>query len=319
MSFSQEVKTELTEVRLRRGSDGAKLVAGATFAAASLKYSREHRTWGLHYVSESALCINFIAKLAAKSYELEPEISLNVHQRLHARNTELFLYGKDTDKLCEDAGLISFDENGDKSFETRIPDGLESEHACRAFIRGVFLACGSVSDPSSGCHAELVFKNEAVASKVAKLLAERGIPPKVSKRKNLWVVYMKNGDTVEDFLTFMGAGESMLAVRDGRMIREAANNSNREVNCLVANMEKAAKASTAQVEDIKLIICELGVDCLSEELYEVAEARMANPELTLTELAEKVGIGRSAVNYRLKKIQALAADIRSGSRIGDGK
>lgn len=313
MSFSQEVKTELIEVRLRRESDGAKLVDGATFAAASLKYSRTHRTWGLHYVSESSACINFIAKLAVKSYELEQEISLNVHQRLHARNTELFLFGKDTDKLCEEAGLISYDEKGEKSFETHIPEGLESEHACRAFIRGVFLICGSVSDPTGGCHAELVFKNEALAKEICSLLAERGIPPKTAKRKNQWIVYMKNGDTVEDFLTFMGAGESMLAVRDGRMIREAANNSNREVNCLLANMEKAAKASALQVEDIKLILTEIGADALSDELYELASERMANPELTLTELAENLGIGRSAANYRLKKIHSIAEKIRDGS------
>lgn len=310
MSFSREVKEELMEVRLRRGSDGAMLVAGFTIAGASLKYSRAHRTWGLHYVSENEALINFIAKLACKNYELEQETALTVHERLHARNTELLLYGRDMDRLCVDSGLVSFDENGDKCFDMRLPDGLESEHACRAFIRGIFLACGTVSDPATGCHAEMVFKNEYLARKTAELLEYRDIPPKIAQRRNLWVVYMKNGDTVEDFLTFMGAGEAMLSVLEQRMLRKAKNNSNREVNCFSANMEKAAKASAAQREDIELIWNELGPDALSEELYEVASARMANPEFTLTELAEVTGIGRSAVNYRLKKIAAIAKDIR---------
>ncbi|MBR3382103.1 MAG: DNA-binding protein WhiA [Clostridia bacterium] len=310
MSFSGEVKTELIEVRLRRNDDGVKLVAGFTLAGASLKYSTSHRRWGLHFVSENSACINFIAKLACRAYDLEPEISLNVHQRLRARNTELFLCGKDVDRLCLDSGLISLDENGEKTFTPRLPEGLEAEHACRAFVRGVFLACGTVSDPSSGCHAELVLKNEQVAKGIAELLAERQIPPKITTRRGLRVVYMKNGDTVEDFLTFMGAGEAMLAVREQRMLREVKNNSNREVNCFSANMEKAAKASAAQVEDIRLIISELGPDALSEGLYEVAYARMGNPELTLSELAAAVGIGRSAVNYRLKRIAAIAAEIR---------
>lgn len=311
MSFSREVKEELIEVRLRRGSDGAMLVAGATLAAASLKYSRQLRTWGLHYVSENSSGISFIAKLACRTYDLSQEISLNVHQRLKARNTELFLYGKDMDKLCFDSGLISYDENGDRSFETRLPDGLDSEHGLRAFIRGIFLVCGTVSDPKTGCHAELVLKSEFLANEVARLLAEKEIPPRVARRKNLYIVYMKNGDIVEDFLTFMGAGESMLQVREQRMIREAANNSNREVNCFNANMDKAAKASAAQVEDIALIMTELGADGFSEELYEVAKARMENPEMTLTELSALLGLGRSAVNYRLKKISRIADDLRA--------
>ena len=310
MSFSAEVKEELISVRLRRSDDAVKLVSGYTLAAASLKYSRAHRQWGLHYVSENPACINFIAKLAVKAYELESEIALNVHQRLHARNTELFLYGPGVDALCFDSGLMSLDENGEKSFETKLPEGLDSEHSCRAFVRGVFLACGTVSDPKSSCHAELVLKNEFVAEELIKLLSEREIPPKLSRRRGLFVVYMKNGDTVEDFLTFMGAGEAMLAVREQRMLREVKNNSNREVNCFSANMEKAAKASAQQMEDIRLIISELGPDALSEGLYEVAYARMGNPELTLAELAKAIGIGRSAVNYRLKRISALAAEIR---------
>lgn len=311
MSFSSEVKDELINVRLRRDSDGQMLVKGYTLAAASLKYSRAHRTWGLHYVSENTSCINFVAKLACRAYELEQEISLNVHERLNARNTELLLYGKDIDRLGEDSGLWKFDGNGDRILELHAPEGIESEHGCRAFIRGMFLACGSVSDPARGCHAEMVFKGEFAAKTAARLLEERGIPPKITRRKGLFVVYIKNGDTVEDFLTFMGAGESMMQVSEQRMIREVKNNSNREVNCFWANTEKAAKASAQQIEDIKLIVAELGTDALSEELYTVAEARMANPEFTLNELAESLGLGKSAVNYRLKKIANIAAELRN--------
>ena len=310
MSFSREVKEELINVRLRKGTDAVMLVAGATLASASLKFSRSLRNWGLQYVSESSASINFIAKLACRSYELESVISLNEHERLKAKNIELFLYGNGLDRLCADSGLVSFDENGDKLFDKHIPDGVGSEHAFRAFIRGMFLACGTVSDPKTGCNAELVLKNENIARAVSELLEERDIPPKVIKRKNVWVVYMKSGDTVEDFLTFMGAGESMLEVREQRMLREVKNNSNREINCLSANMDKAAKASAAQMEAISLIMTNLGPDALNEELYDVARARMENPEYSLSELSESLGLGRSAVNYRLKKIMAIADDIK---------
>lgn len=310
MSFSHEVKDELLEVRLRRNEDGRMLVSGYTLAIAALKYSRAHRTWGLHYVSEYSPGIGFAAKLACRNYELEHEISLNVHERLNARNTELFLYGPGVERLEIESGLISVDKNGERSYETHLPKGLDAEHSLRAFVRGLFLACGTVADPEKGCQAELVFKNEAAAHETAKLLCERGIPPKIAKRRSLFVLYFKNGDSVEDFLTFMGAGEAMLRVREHRMLRELKNMSNREVNCFSANMEKAARASASSVEDITLIMSQVGPDALSEELYAVAEARMAEPELTLSQLAEKLGLGRSAVNYRLRKIAAIASEIR---------
>lgn len=311
MSFSWEVKDELIDVRLRKAEDGLMLVAGYTLAIASLKYSRANRAWGLHYVSEYTPGVNFVAKLACRNYKLTQEISINVHERLRARNTELFLCGEDVEKLEMDSGLLSVDCEGERSYDAHIPAGLESEHAVRAFIRGMFLACGTVSDPEKATHAEMVFKHETIAREAAALLEERGIPPKVVKRRNLFVLYMKKGETVCDFLTFMGAGEAMLKLDDQRMIREVANNSNREVNCFSANMEKVAKASAAQMEDITLIMTELGPDALSEDLYEVAEARMAYPELTLAELSHQLGIGRSAVNYRFKKIAAIAAELRS--------
>lgn len=314
MSFSQEVKEELVEVRLRRDEDGAKLVCGAVLSAASLKYSQKLKKWGLKLVSENEPCINLIAKLAKKSYGLDNQISLNVHERLNARNTELFLYGDNIFTLCSESGLMSIDENGDRSYVTHLPSGLDSDHALRAFIRGIFMMCGSVSDPRKGCHAELVFKNEQTAASVTELLSNRGIPPKLSKRRSLYVVYFKSGDTLEDFLTFMGAGGSMLSVSETRMIRDAANNVNRELNCFSANLEKTAKASVSQTEDINLIISVLGFDALSEELYDIAKERLDNPEYSLSQLAQKLGIGRSAVNYRLKKIALIAEELRNGKK-----
>lgn len=311
MSFSREVKEELIEVRLRREEDGAKLVCGAALSAGTLSYSQKLRTWGLKLVSESREVISFLSKLALRSFELEQETINKRHERLRANNTELFLYGKGLDALMEGAGLLSLDENGDRCYDARIPSGLESEHSLRAFIRGMFLACGTVSDPAKRCHVELVLKNENIAKGVMELLTERGIPPKLAKRKSLWVLYIKNGDTAEDFLTFMGAGESMMRLSEQRMLREVRNNSTREVNCLLANMDKAAKASAKQVEDISLIVSRLGFDAFSEELYEVAKARLDEPELSLSQLADKLGLGKSAVNYRLKKIAAIAEDLRN--------
>ena len=310
MSFSRSVKMELIEVRLRHDTDQLELISGYTLAIASLKYIPKARSWALRYVTECAPALSYVSKLIGRAYKVEHELYVTLHQRLKAQNTELLVYGEELDKLMNDIGFSSLDESGERSFNMRMPDGLESDHAVRAFIRGVFLACGSVSDPAKGCYAELVFKNEQLARSVLKLLFARDISCKITIRKNSWIVYLKEGEMVEDFLTFMGAGESMLAVREQRMYREIANNSNREVNCFSANMEKAARASASQVEDIALILNERGADCLSEQLYEVASARMANPEMTLSQLADALGIGKSAVNYRMRKLSAIADEIK---------
>ena len=309
MSFSQTVKKELADVRLRHDEDRLLLISGYTLAIASLKYVKSGG-WGLRYVSECAPAVRFIAKLISQAYDIDQQISVTVHQRLHAKNTELTVFGRELEKLMLDTGFATLEPDGTRSFTRRLPEGLENDHACRAFIRGVFLACGSVSDPAKGCHAELVIKDELLARTILKLLADKGVSGKLTIRKSTWVVYFKEGEKVEDFLTFMGAGEAMLAVSEQRMLREIANNSNREVNCFSANMEKAARASAAQVEDIRLILTEKGTDCLTDELYEVASARMANPDMTLSQLAELLEIGKSAVNYRLRKLAEIAKCIK---------
>jgi len=310
MSFSQSVKEELTEVRMRHEDDALALISGYVLSIASLKYVSRERAWGLRFVGECKAAVSYAAKLMCHSYRLEQQMLVTQHQRLNAKNVELVLYGKDIDRLMVDTGFAVTDENGDRSFTQRLPENLDKDHAARAFVRGVFLACGSVSDPSKGCHAELVLKSEPLARKVLSILGERGIAGKLTVRKAAWIVYLKEGEMVEDFLTFMGAGEAMLAVREQRMLREIKNNSNREVNCFSANMEKAAKASAAQVEDIMLILQERGTDCLNEQLYEAAQARLANPDLTLSQLAELLGIGKSAVNYRLRRLAAIAKEIK---------
>lgn len=310
MSFSQTVKVELTKVKLHHKEDTLALISGYVLSIASLKLVSPKEGWGLRCVGECRPAVNFAAKLMCQSYELDQRISLTQHQRLNAKSIELLVYGKGLDELMTDTGFAVRNELGELSFDQRIPDVLIEEHAARAFVRGVFLACGSVSDPAKGCHAELVLKNEQLARFLLALLNEREIRGRLTVRKSAWVVYLKDGDMVEDFLTLIGAGEAMLAVSEQRLLREAANNTNREVNCFSANTEKAAKASAAQVEDIKLILQERGTDCLNEQLFYTAMARLDNPELSLSQLAELMGIGKSAVNYRLGRLSAMAKEIK---------
>ncbi len=312
ISFAGKVKDELTRVRLKREPDAKALLAGFTVAIASLKFVPSTRSWGVRYVSESRSAVDFAARLIKQYYNLSMELSVTEHERLRAKNVELTVFGDGIDAFMEDTGLISTDESGERSLTPTIPESIDSEHAQKAFVRGVFLACGSVSNPQKGCHAELVCRSRMLSDAIRGLLLPYGISMKSSVRKSAYVLYVKDGDAVEGFLAYIGASEAVLAVGEQRMIREIRNESNRSVNCITSNMEKTAKTSARQCEDIRLICRIKGIDSLPESLAVIAEARINNPEMTLSELADAVGIGRSAVNYRLGKISQIAQELREG-------
>lgn len=310
-SFSANVKEELTTVRLRRAEDAKALLSGFTLAIASLKYVPSAHGWGVRYVSESVSAIDFAAKLIKQHYGLDMELSVTEHERLRARNNELAVFGAGIDDFMTEMGLASLNSDNERVFEPRVPSFVESEHTQKAFVRGVFLACGSVSDPQKGCHAEMVCKSSILSQAVIHLLLPYNVRMKSSIRKNSFVVYAKEGETVEDLLAYIGAGAAVLAVGEARMMREIANESNRGVNCITANIEKAARTSIRRIDDIRTIYRTIGRDALPQQLAQTAEARVNNPEMTLSELADLLGIGRSAASYRLSKLSRIAEDIKN--------
>lgn len=315
-SFSSSIKKEISDLRIKRGSDARALLSAFTLGIGSLKLVPEKRCWGVHYVIKSRDAVELAAKLASQHYGLESRLTEVRHDRLNANYHELMLFGDNIDRFMLDTGLMSLDENGEKQFAAEVPVGaLKTETQQRMFIRGLFLACGMVSKPVKSYHAEFVIGNEALASAAAKLLSNHGIEPKLTKRKQNFVVYIKEGEKLEDLLAYIGASAAMMEVSNERIFKQANNEANRGVNCIMANAEKVAKTSRRQAEDIALVLETLGYDALPESLRVVAEARMNNYELSLTELADELSLGKSAVNYRLKKLQSLADDIRNGTPV----
>ncbi len=312
-SFSSSIKKELAEHRVKRVSDARALLSAFTLGIGSLKLVPEKRCWGVHYVIKSREAIELAAKLASQHYGLECRLSEVQHDRLNANYHELMLYGGDIDRFMLDTGLMSLDENGEKQFSAAVPAAaLKTETQQKMFMRGLFLACGMVSMPVKSYHAEFVTSNAALAAKAAEILASHGIEPKLTRRRGSTVVYIKDGEKLEDLLAYIGASAAMMEVSNKRIVKQAKNEANRSVNCIMANAEKVAKTAQRQAEDIRLVIDTLGYDALPEGLRVVAEERMNNFELSLAELADELGLGRSAVNYRLKKLQELAEDIRNG-------
>ncbi|MCH5278891.1 MAG: DNA-binding protein WhiA [Christensenellaceae bacterium] len=313
MSFSSDIKRELTGLRIKRESDALALLSAFTLSIGSLKLIPNLRQWGVHFVSENEAAVTLIAKLSAQYYGLECSISKVSHERLNAVYNELLLYGESVERFMLDTGIMSIDNDGDKTFSPRLPNDIaDTETKSRAFLRGLFLACGTVTEPQKAYHAEFVFKNAEIADCANDLLMQFGINAKRTRRKASELVYIKDGEQLENLLALMGASSAMMAVTETRIIKQASNEANRSVNCINANLERVSKTALRQAGDIRLVIDTIGYDNLPEQLRMVAEARLNNYEMSLLELAEELGIGKSAVNYRLKRLSEMAEDIRIG-------
>lgn len=182
------------------------------------------------------------------------------------------------------------------------------------FAAGVFLACGSVNDPSKEYHLEFAVPEETLAQELMKLLGMLGITAKSVIRRGQNIVYIKGSESIEDTLTFIGAQQCTLELMNVKIFKDVRNKANRIANCDAANIDKVVNAAMKQIEDIILIDSVIGISELSDELREVAQLRLDNSDMSLKEIGESLAepISRSGVNHRFKKLAKLAEEIRNG-------
>lgn len=197
--------------------------------------------------------------------------------------------------------------------------GLYLEKTCckRAFIRGAFMASGSMTDPNKAYHFEIVCRTPEQAARLQELMREFETEPKVIERKNYHVVYLKEGSQIVDMLNVMEAYVSLMNLENVRILKEMRNSVNRQVNCETANISKTVNAAVKQVADIELIRDTDGLDSLPLPLREMAMVRLEYPEAPLKDLGKYMDppVGKSGINHRLRKLAALADAIRERNRI----
>lgn len=206
------------------------------------------------------------------------------------------------------------DKNGVfKGFNTAL-DPLIIKNSCcrRAYLRGVFLCMGSMSDPNKGYHLEMVCKNEELALQIVDILESFDISSKIVCRKRFFVVYIKEGSAVVDFLGVCEAHVSLLELENLRVVKDIKNSVNRRANCEIANIIKTTNAANKQIEDILLLQRVYGFERLPDTLREAAQVRLEYPEATLQELGTYFDppVGKSGVNHRLRKLSELAENLR---------
>ena len=183
----------------------------------------------------------------------------------------------------------------------------------RSFIRGAFLAAGSLSNPNKAYHFEIVVSQEKNGELLSEVMRSFHIDAKMIARKYHYVVYVKEGAQIVDLLNVMEAHVALMEFENVRILKEMRNTINRKVNCEAANINKTVKAASRQVEDILYIRDTVGLATLAEGLEEIALLRIEYPEASLKELGEMLSppVGKSGVNHRLKKLCEIAEGLRT--------
>ena len=181
----------------------------------------------------------------------------------------------------------------------------------RSYLRGAFLAGGSVIDPLKRYHLELVTSHAGVSRQTRALLQEMGFNPRVTARAGHQVVYFKQSEAAEDFFTTIGASGAAMELMSAKVEKEMRNAINRQINCDSANADKTVSAAQTQLDRIRVIEREIGLENLPPDLSEVALLRIANPAASLSDLAllSDPPVTKSCINHRMRKLMALCPPV----------
>lgn len=293
MSFAGDVKTELC-----RGTINRKCCAQAE-CYGILLYCNTFSTREIRIITESEALVQRLPVLFKKAFKI-------TFDRLPDGDGKNIFAITDREKL--DTIRQAFG-GGPGALALHINFGVLEERCCRiAFLRGAFLAGGSVTDPLKGYHLELSTSHHSVSREMLALMREMSLEPKAAPRKGNAVIYFKQSDRIEDFLTSIGAPLSAMEVMNAKLEKNLRGSVNRRVNCDAANMDKVVEAAMAQVDAIRRLEEQGGLTTLPEKLREAAQLRLAHPQDTLSQLAQRCDppITKSALNHRLRKLVELA-------------
>lgn len=224
---------------------------------------------------------------------------------------EYELTGETVLKVLESVKM--WDERTGSFRDTAVVDGLLIQQTCcrRAFIRGAFLAAGSMSNPNKAYHFEVVCHSLEQAIQLQNTMNSFDVEAKIVVRKKNQVVYVKEGAHIVDLLNVMEAHVALMNLENVRIVKEMRNSVNRQVNCETANISKTVNAAVRQIEDIMYIREKKGLESLPDNLKEIALLRLEYPDVSLKELGTYLDppVGKSGVNHRLRRISEIAAEM----------
>lgn len=309
MSFASDVKKEITKVEADDCCLEAELSALIRMNG-SLSFS--NRQYTLDVQTENAAIARRIYVLLKKLYDGPIELLVRKKMKLKKNNVYIVRLKEKVKQFLVDLNILE----EPFSFRKAIPSKYQEKTCCsRAYLRGAFLAGGSVNNPeTSSYHLEIYNQYEDHNESLCGLMNNFDLNARTLERKNGYITYLKEAEKITEFLINIGAHQALLKFEDVRIMRDMRNSVNRLVNCETANLNKTIGAAFRQVENIKFIDETVGLEALPEKLQEVARLRLAHQDVTLKELGELVASGKiskSGINHRLRKIDEFAEKLRN--------
>ncbi|MDD2216212.1 MAG: DNA-binding protein WhiA [Eubacteriales bacterium] len=309
MSFSSDVKNELARFETDKKCCMLAEIAGFIRMCGSIILSGSGRL-DLKLTTENPAIARLFLKRIKSYFGVGAELQIGQNTLLKRGHVYEMIIGAESkaEQILRETGILRVKEGCNYFPDTISYDLVKTKCCKKAYIRGAFMGAGTISDPEKGYHLELVCTSEILANDLRRLVNSFGMKTKVVQRKNNYVVYIKEGEQISDFLALLGAHNHVLEFENIRIIKDLRNRTNRIVNCESANLDKTINSAVKQTSAIRLIDSKRGLDSLPEKLREVARLRLENPEASLAELAEMLDppLKKSGINHRFKKIQEIA-------------
>lgn len=299
MSFSADTKTELCKAQISGKCCAVAECYGIllfcnTFSAKSVKIITESKALAKRLPKLFKKAFGFGFDIVPEDIEKEGKMTFQIEEG--SKINKIFdTYGYDVDKiLAHHINYVVLEENCCKE----------------SFVRGAFLAGGSLTDPKKRYHMELVTDHFNVSREIFSVLLDMGFDPKSTSRGGNYIIYLKQSEAIEDFLTTIGAPVSAMEIMSTKIMKDMYNSVNRKVNCDTANVAKTVEAAQEHLNAIRHIQKTIGLENLPDKLKVTAELRLNNPELSLSQLAliSDPPVTKSCLNHRLRKIVEIAEE-----------
>ncbi len=301
-SYAYKVKSELCAHHIQRPCCARAEAYGV------LLYCNTFNTREIRIITENPDFAQRLPRLFRRAFDLKfdrlPEDHMNHRGKLVFQIT-------DREKLAHIVNQLGYDLR--QNLVLHVNFGILEEECCRtSFLRGAFLAGGSVTDPEKRYHLELTTSHSQASREMSALLVEMGFLPHSVPRTGNSVTYFKQCEHIEDFLTTIGAPAAAVEMMTTKLEKELVNNANRAMNCDMANVNKTLDAAQEQCEAILKLRSAGKLELMPKKMKETAELRLRYPELSLVQLAERCDppVTKSCINHRMRKIMETARDIQ---------
>ncbi len=309
MSYAAETKKELTSTFEENESGKVAELSALIRMNGSVQLTSQKVV--LEIMTENAAIARKIFTLIKAVFGITAELMVRKKMRLKKNNIYVVRILHEVEYILKKLAIVEDGFTFNSQINKNIIKDVQSK---KAYLRGAFLAGGSINNPeSSSYHLEIYTSYQEHIEDLCTLANDFNLNAKWIERKKGYFMYLKEGEKISDFLNIIGAHQALLKFEDIRIVKDMRNSVNRIVNCETANLNKTVKASIRQIENIKLIDSELGLENLHPKLKEIAEVRLKYPELTLKELGDYIPSGKvskSGINHRLRKIDEIANKLK---------